>query len=117
MQSNRMNLVHDPVWQMETILPPGPTVVSWRWRSTGFPHPDRVNVCTQFVRHSGAGRNPGFRSTNWIPAYAGMTEHSRCAHTVTRQREIARGWTRCTDPVWNARKMAIYKRSHLEAAW
>ena len=26
------------------------------------------------ARHSGEGRNPGFRSTDWIPAFAGMTE-------------------------------------------
>jgi len=27
-----------------------------------------------FIRHSGASRNPGFRSTVWIPACAGMTK-------------------------------------------
>ncbi len=28
----------------------------------------------QMSRHPGGSRDPGFRSTDWIPAFAGMTE-------------------------------------------
>ena len=42
------------------------------------------NGCQSYIqqhalRHSGAGRNPGFRSTVWIPACAGMAEHSNAS--------------------------------------
>ena len=42
----------------------------------------RASARTNTSRHSGAGRNPGFRSTNWIPAYAGMTECLRGVHAL-----------------------------------
>jgi hypothetical protein len=42
-----------------------------------------VSACTPISRHPGAGRNPGFRSANGIPAYAGMTEYLRCVPAST----------------------------------
>ena len=38
------------------------------------PNYGRSDIRQQVPRHPGAGRDPCFRSTGWIPACAGMTE-------------------------------------------
>ena len=34
----------------------------------------RSHIRQQVPRHPGESRDPGFRSTDWIPAFGGMTE-------------------------------------------
>jgi hypothetical protein len=53
-----------------------------------------VKVCTQNLRHSGGGRNPGFRSADWIPACAGMTGALRGVSALA-----------LTTPIFSARRL------------
>ena len=74
----------------QLLFPPpsrGRSGGGWGLASMDSEYPDptiplKLATSPQFFRHSGESRNPGFRSTHWIPACAGMTEHRRCVPTV-----------------------------------
>ena len=46
----------------------------------------RSHIRQQVPRHPGESRDPGFRSTDWIPAFAGMTERNGFLQKETLRR-------------------------------